>query len=84
MREFLRYNQTRVLLKLALEQGLKLIFLENSAYKDSIRALPGEKIVAPMEYNGTMDSLLFETWFEHNFRECLNERQCDIINLLRK
>ena len=32
-----------------------------------IAAKIGEKIVAPMEYNGTMDSLLFETWFEHNF-----------------
>ena len=27
----------------------------------------GEKIVAPREYDGTMDSLLFETWFEHHF-----------------
>ena len=32
-----------------------------------VAAKIGEKIVAPMEYGGTMDSLLFETWFEHNF-----------------
>ena len=32
-----------------------------------IAAKIGEKILAPMEYNGTMDSVLFETWFEHNF-----------------
>ena len=27
----------------------------------------GKKIVAPMEYGGTMDSLLFETWFVQHF-----------------
>ena len=27
----------------------------------------GEKIVAPMEYDGTMDSVLFEAWFEKCF-----------------
>ena len=32
-----------------------------------VAAKIGEKIFAPMEYSGTMDSLLFETWFEHNF-----------------
>ena len=32
-----------------------------------VAAKIGDKIVAPMEYDGTMDSLLFETWFEHHF-----------------
>ena len=32
-----------------------------------VAAKLGGKIVAPMEHGGTMDSLLFETWFEHNF-----------------
>ena len=32
-----------------------------------VAAKIGEKIIAPMEYDGTMDSLLFEIWFEHYF-----------------
>ena len=32
-----------------------------------VAAKIGDKIVAPMEYDGTMDSFLFETWFEHHF-----------------
>ena len=32
-----------------------------------VAAKIGEKIVAPMEYDGTMDSVLFEAWFEKCF-----------------
>ena len=32
-----------------------------------VAAKMGEKIVAPMEYAGTMDSVLFESWFEKCF-----------------
>ena len=32
-----------------------------------VAAKIGKKIVAPMEYNGTMDSFLFESWFEKCF-----------------
>ena len=32
-----------------------------------VAAKMGEKIVAPMEYDGTMDSVLFEVWFEKCF-----------------
>ena len=44
-----------------------------------VAAKVGEKIVAPMEYDGTMDSLLFETWFEHSFFICGKKRNsyCD-------
>ena len=32
-----------------------------------VAAKIGEKIVAPLEYDGTMDSVLFETWFVQYF-----------------
>ena len=32
-----------------------------------VAAKIGEKIVAPLEYDGTMDSVLFESWFEKCF-----------------
>ena len=38
-----------------------------------VAAKIGEKIFAPMEYDGTMDSLLFETWFVEHFLPVINE-----------
>lgn len=38
-----------------------------------IAAQVGKEIVAPMQYKGTTDSMLFEYWFEHCLLPCLTK-----------
>ena len=40
-----------------------------------VAAKIGEKIVAPMEYDGTMDCVLFESWFEKCFLPVTKKEQ---------
>lgn len=39
-----------------------------------------EKLVAPMEYDMAMDSLLFETWFDHNFLPEIKEETVIVMD----
>lgn len=38
-----------------------------------VAAQIGKNIVAPMQYKGTTDSILFEYWFEHRLLPCLTK-----------
>ena len=52
-----------------------------------VAAKMGEKIVAPMEYAGTMDSVLFESWFEKCFLSVIKKGTVigmDIASFYRK
>jgi len=45
-----------------------------------VAAMCNNNIVAPMIYDGTTDSLLFEHWFEHCFLQVIPKGSCSILD----
>ena len=45
-----------------------------------VAAQMGESILAPLTYDGTMDSLLFETWFENHLLPALPEKTVIVMD----
>ena len=45
-----------------------------------VAAKMSKKIIAPLQYSGTMDSLLFETWFETRLLPALPEKTTIVMD----
>ncbi len=50
-----------------------IIVIYTVEYSDSVAAKMGNRILAPMQYNGTTDAPLFEFWFKQWLLPCLPE-----------
>ena len=45
-----------------------------------VGAKMGKSIIAPLQYDGTMDSCLFEAWFETRLLPCLTENSVIVMD----